>query len=94
MSTADGRLAGKAGVVTGAISGIGRTVVLAMGRDVERGNEVVRLAQEGGANAALFRGDVTTGDNIVDAITLYRSMFGRFDIMHNNAGICPAGLRG
>jgi NAD(P)-dependent dehydrogenase (short-subunit alcohol dehydrogenase family) len=102
MSTASGRLAGKAGVVTGATSGLGRTVVLAMvregasivamGRDVERGSEVVRLAQEAGGKAAFFRGDVTSEEDIIGAIALCRSEFGRFDIMHNNAGICQTGL--
>ncbi len=102
MSTKAGRLAGKAGVVTGGTSGLGRAVVLAMaregasivamGRDSERGDEVVRSAREAGGNVVFFSGDVTTESDIVAAINKCRSEFGRIDIMHNNAGICMTGL--
>lgn len=102
MNAGTGRLAGKAGVITGGTSGLGRAVVLAMvregasivamGRDADRGNEVVRLAQEAGGQAVLFRGDVTAEDDIIGAIDKCRSEFGRFDIMHNNAGIVNTGL--
>lgn len=99
---AAGRLESKAGVVTGATSGLGRAVVLAMaregasivavGRDVERGEEVARLAREAGGTVIYQRGDVTEEGDIVAAIEKCRSEFGHLDIMHNNAGFIATGM--
>jgi NAD(P)-dependent dehydrogenase (short-subunit alcohol dehydrogenase family) len=101
MNVASGRLEGKAGVVTGATSGLGRAVVLAMvregaaivavGRDSERGEETVRLARESGGRAVFYRGDVLAEADIIGAIDRCRSEFGRIDIMHNNAGFIAMG---
>jgi NAD(P)-dependent dehydrogenase (short-subunit alcohol dehydrogenase family) len=102
MSAGTGRLAGKAGLVTGGTSGLGRAVVLAMaregasivamGRDAERGSDVVETVRAAGGTASFFQGDVTVEDDIVAAINHCRSEFGRFDIMHNNAGIVTSAL--
>jgi NAD(P)-dependent dehydrogenase (short-subunit alcohol dehydrogenase family) len=95
------RLAGKAGVVTGATSGLGRAVVLAMaregaavvavGRDTQRGEDVVRQVRERAGRASFYRGDVTREEDIVGAITQCRNEFGRIDFMHNNAGFIAMG---
>jgi NAD(P)-dependent dehydrogenase (short-subunit alcohol dehydrogenase family) len=95
------RLTGKAGVVTGATSGLGRAVVRAMaregaavvavGRDAQRGEEVVRQVGEQGGRACFYRGDVTREKDIVGAINQCRSEFGRIDFMHNNAGFIAMG---
>lgn len=95
MPGATGRLAGKAGVITGATSGLGLAVLrgmaregarlVALGRNVSRGEEVVgRLADEG-LTVVFQQGDVTREDDIVAAIDRCRAQFGRLDVMHNNA---------
>jgi NAD(P)-dependent dehydrogenase (short-subunit alcohol dehydrogenase family) len=91
------RMQGKAGVVTGAASGLGR--------------EVARLAAEQGAaivvfdldalgaklvaeeilaakgSAVAYEGDVTVEDDLIAAIARCRDEFGQFDFIHNNAAI-------
>lgn len=92
------RLEGKAAVITGAASGIGRasaqlfvaegaTVVVA---DImeERGNA---LADELGENAAFLRVDVSQEDDVKAAVDFAVARFGRLDCMFNNAGIGGAG---
>lgn len=89
------RLKGKAGVVTGATSGLGLAVLRAMtregasmvavGRDRERGEKVVQaITSEGGA-ALFLAGDVTKEQDLIEAIAFCRRQFGSLDIMHNNA---------
>lgn len=90
-----GRLNGKAGVVTGATSGLGLAVLRAMaregamlvavGRNAVRGDEVLGMLQAEGAKVVFHQGDVTREDDIVAAIDRCRAEFGRIDIMHNNA---------
>lgn len=92
-----GRLAGKAGVVTGATSGLGRAVlegmcregasIVAVGRDAERGAAAIKAVTEAGGTATFFQGDVTREEDVVAAIQHCRDTYGRLDIMHNNAGV-------
>jgi NAD(P)-dependent dehydrogenase (short-subunit alcohol dehydrogenase family) len=91
------RLERKAAVVTGATSGLGREVLLAMaaegakvvglGRNEEAGARVVAEAELAGGTAVFQCGDVTREEDIIAAIRRCRDEFGGFDIMHNNAGI-------
>jgi NAD(P)-dependent dehydrogenase (short-subunit alcohol dehydrogenase family) len=87
---------GKAGIVTGAASGLGREVVRllsARGANVivfdrdQAGAEAV--ASEGGTKGArlAYFGDVSREEDITAAIGRCRQQFGRFDFIHNNAGI-------
>jgi NAD(P)-dependent dehydrogenase (short-subunit alcohol dehydrogenase family) len=89
------RLKGKAAVVTGAASGLGREVVLAMSaegadvvafdRDQVRGEIVAREAP-GPGRVVFFHGDVTREADITSAIERSVQEFGRFNVIHNNAG--------
>jgi NAD(P)-dependent dehydrogenase (short-subunit alcohol dehydrogenase family) len=91
------RLEGKAGVVTGAGSGLGREVLLALTREgasivafdknPEGGEKCVAEANDAGGTAVFQSGDVTNEDDIADAIARCREEFGGFDLIHNNAGI-------
>ena len=93
-------LAGKAGVVTGAASGIGRATVralvaagasvVAVDIDEDGGHETVRLA--GGTGTATFvRADVTDPASVSSMIEASFRHYGRLDFAHNNAGIDHAG---
>jgi len=90
-----GRLAGKSAVVTGATSGLGFAVAQAMsaegaavvvvGRNDDRGNEIVESITAAGRTAVFVRGDVAVEADIARAIEVCRTEFGSLDIMHNNA---------
>ncbi|MBO9378856.1 SDR family oxidoreductase [Sphingomonas histidinilytica] len=90
-----GRLSGKAGVITGATSGLGLATlramtsegaaIVAVGRNADRGQEIAEALQAEGRRAAFFTGDVSREADIVAAIDLCRKTFGSIDIMHNNA---------
>ena len=59
--------------------------VVAVGRNADRGYEVVESIVRAGNSAVFVRGDVTVEDDIATAIELCRNEFGSLDIMHNNA---------
>ncbi|MBE0477236.1 MAG: SDR family oxidoreductase [Coriobacteriia bacterium] len=90
-------LRGKAALVTGAGSGIGRESALAFARagakvvvsDVvtEGGEETVRMIQGEGGEAAFVKCDVAQEDQVKSLISQTVEMFGRIDCAHNNAGI-------
>jgi NAD(P)-dependent dehydrogenase (short-subunit alcohol dehydrogenase family) len=92
-----GRLAGKAGVVTGAAAGLGRAVMLAacaegagivaFDRDADLGREAVAAATAAGGRAVFHEGDVTNEPDVVAAIERSRTEFGVFNVMDNNAAI-------
>jgi NAD(P)-dependent dehydrogenase (short-subunit alcohol dehydrogenase family) len=91
------RLAGKAGVVTGGASGLGREVVLALTKEganvvvfdlnAAGGERVVEEVKAVGGTAVFHQGDVTNENDITSAIRRCRDEFGTFNVMHNNAGI-------
>lgn len=88
---------GKAAVVSGAASGIGRATALALaGRgariivadfDEVNGPKVVDEIGAAGGVAVFRRCDVTRSEDIAGALASCIEHFGRFDIAHNNAGI-------
>lgn len=91
------QITGKAAVVSGGGSGIGRATVLAL---VERGakvivadideaggTETVDLAGAKGGIALFRRCDVTRTEDLAGAFACAVEHFGRFDIAFNNAGI-------
>lgn len=88
---------GKVAVITGAGSGIGRAMALALaergGRIVaadvdDDGNaETLRLVSAAGGAATTIHCDVTNPADVAAALTLARSHFDRLDIVCNNAGI-------
>jgi NAD(P)-dependent dehydrogenase (short-subunit alcohol dehydrogenase family) len=83
--------------VTGAGSGLGREVLLALTRegasivafdkDEEGGEKAVAEVLAAGGRAVFHRGDVTNEDDIAAAVGRSRDEFGTFNVMHNNAGI-------
>jgi NAD(P)-dependent dehydrogenase (short-subunit alcohol dehydrogenase family) len=96
--TSSGRiLEGKAGVVTGAGSGLGRAVLLeacaqgaaivGIDRDDERGLSVIGEAVAAGGRASFQHGDVTRGDDVAAAFERCLSDFGTVDVVDNNAAI-------
>jgi NAD(P)-dependent dehydrogenase (short-subunit alcohol dehydrogenase family) len=91
-----GRLEGKAAVITGADSGIGRAVALAYARegaDVliaylnedEDARETERLVKEAGRKAVLFPGDLADPAVCRALVDKAVQEFGRIDVLVNNA---------
>jgi len=93
---ADGAAAEKVAVVTGAGSGVGRAVALALadegwavvlaGRRRDRLDAVAAAA--GGARRTLpVVADVTDPDSVALLFAAVRAAFGRIDVLFNNAGV-------
>ncbi|WP_250453444.1 SDR family oxidoreductase [Caballeronia sp. ATUFL_M2_KS44] len=91
-----GRLAGKAALITGADSGIGRAVAIAYARegaDVaisyldehDDAKETARWVEEAGRKALLLPGDITDGQHCKDLVAKTAEAFGRIDVLVNNA---------
>ncbi len=91
-----GRLEGKATVITGADSGIGRAAAIAYARegaDVlisylsedKDARETARLVEEAGQKAVLVRGDVSEPQHCRDLIARAVEEFGKIDVLVNNA---------
>lgn len=91
-----GRLAGKATVITGGDSGIGRAVALAFARegaDVlisylnehDDAQETARLVEEAGRRAVLVPGDLAEPAHCRAIVDKAVAEFGRIDVLVNNA---------
>lgn len=95
------RLEGKASLVTGAGSGIGRAVALEFAREGARvmvaevdelsGQATAQDIGKAGAIARFLHTDVTKESEVAAAVQATVDAFGRLDIMVNNAGIAPLG---
>jgi NAD(P)-dependent dehydrogenase (short-subunit alcohol dehydrogenase family) len=92
----------KVAVVTGAGSGIGRAVSIALlgegyavvlaGRRAERLHETVREAGSDGTRALPVATDVTDPSAVHRLFEMVRETFGRLDVLFNNAGVSSAGI--
>jgi NAD(P)-dependent dehydrogenase (short-subunit alcohol dehydrogenase family) len=91
-----GKLQGKAAIITGGDSGIGRAVAIAFARegaDVtvvyldehKDAEETKRLVEKEGARCLIISGDVGTAGFCRDSVERTRREFGRLDIVVNNA---------
>ena len=91
-----GRLAGRAALITGGDSGIGRAVAIAMAREGadiaivykdehEDAAETVRLCEAEGRKALALAGDVGSEAFCRDAVEKTVEAFGRLDVLVNNA---------
>ncbi len=92
----------KIAIVTGAGSGIGRAVSIALlkegyavalcGRRVEQLNETANAPESGSAPRRVIPTDVTSPEAVARLFAAVRDEFGRLDVLFNNAGIGAPGV--
>jgi NAD(P)-dependent dehydrogenase (short-subunit alcohol dehydrogenase family) len=92
-----GRVAGKAALVTGAGSGIGRASAVTLAREGARvivtdidsraGQETATIIDHAGGEAWFIRADVADSEDVQKLIAAAIDKLGRIDILHNNAGV-------
>ncbi|MGO9085038.1 MAG: SDR family NAD(P)-dependent oxidoreductase [Candidatus Sulfotelmatobacter sp.] len=90
-------LKGKAAIVTGAASGIGRAIavrlaemgasVAVLDKNVEGGKETVSLITQSGGEATFISCDVSSQAECREAVQQVIATFGHIDILCNNAGV-------
>jgi NAD(P)-dependent dehydrogenase (short-subunit alcohol dehydrogenase family) len=95
------RLRGKAAIVTGATSGMGRAIALLFaregaavvcnGRDPGRGATLVEAITSEGGRAAFVAGDVTLPETNDRLVAECQRLFGRVDVAVANAGVLGLG---
>ncbi len=92
----------KVALVTGAGSGIGKTVALALLKDGyrvvlagRRRGPLIQTAKDAGsagAQALVVPADVSLPDSVQALFARTKEVFGRLDLLFNNAGIFPPGV--
>ena len=95
------RLRGRAALITGAGSGIGRATaelfagegaaVAILDRDEEAAEAAAAAISTTGAEAHPVVGDVSASDEIARAVARAARLLGRIDIVYNNAGVGSTG---
>ncbi|WP_339267364.1 SDR family oxidoreductase [Paenibacillus sp. FSL K6-1330] len=88
-------------VITGGASGIGRQVSLKFARKGDRvvvadyneaaGQETVNMIKKEGGEATFVQVDVSKQESVEALVDKAVELYGRIDVMHNNAGIGGAG---
>lgn len=91
-------LEGKTVIITGASSGIGKSMALRFGQEKanvivnyqypsEELDQLIKDIEAGGGKAIPVQGDVTNEEDVKNLIRLADESFGRLDIFINNAGV-------
>jgi NAD(P)-dependent dehydrogenase (short-subunit alcohol dehydrogenase family) len=93
----DMRLKNKVALITGGTSGIGEATALLFaaegarvaitGRNSERGTRIVERIKQLGGDAIFISADVSVAGDCRRAVDETRRVFGRLDILFNNAGV-------
>jgi len=94
-------LENKVALVTGGSSGIGRAtalvftregakVVVAANKNVEGGEETVRMIKDAGGEAIFVQTDVSKANEVEALVNKTVETYGRLDCANNNAGIEPS----
>lgn len=96
-----GKLTGKVVVITGAAAGIGRAssllftregaAVAAVDCDAERNAELVEEIRSHGGDAEALTADVSSSNDVEEAVQQAITRWKRIDILFNNAGIVTGG---
>jgi NAD(P)-dependent dehydrogenase (short-subunit alcohol dehydrogenase family) len=93
------QLADKVALITGAASGIGREAALLFAREgakvvavdlSEKGQETVEVIQSAGSQAHFVQADVSKAQDAERMVSEAERVFGRLEILFNNAGISHA----
>ena len=95
-------LSGKVAIITGAGRGIGREIALTLAREgvktalldvrQELLDEVGGLFAEQGFTNAQYLCDVRDADRVTEVVREVRELFGRIDLLVNNAGVASGGV--
>ena len=90
------RVTGKSIIVTGGGGGIGEGIAMRLAAEganvvvndihIEHGERVVRDITSSGGYASFFGGDVTKSEDVEGLVAFAEAMYGRLDVMINNAG--------
>ncbi|MBL4935715.1 SDR family oxidoreductase [Clostridium sp. YIM B02515] len=97
------KLSGKTALVTGASSGIGRSIAVELSKagavvavnynkNEEGAYETLKIIKENGGFGIIVKGNVGSYEEVKNMIDLTIHKFGRIDILVNNAGISKVGL--
>ena len=97
------RLSDQVAIITGASGGLGGQIAVALAREgaaviahysrnAEAAQEVVRAVEAGGGRAHAVAGDIANPDEAAAVVGAATQVFGRLDILVNNAAIARDGL--
>lgn len=93
---------GKVAVITGASSGIGKSIAMELAKcgakvvvGARRGDQLKRIVEEirdVQGEAIFVQCDVSKKEDLVKLVNAAVSQFGKIDVLVNNAGVCQLGL--